>query len=462
MGGETINDYSVIDVINLISGEIIYWPEAVKINDFMKSGYPFKKGSLYFITQKIHDEDYLIKLMSKYKIAGIVVDKETKIDRSKWEKESIGIIKVENLQHSFYQVVKYIRKAVDIPMIEVIGTTGKTSTKEMIKCILQEEFKCLTNHFHYNAISTMSYYLLKLKTQHQACILETKIKKKVCLPFISEVVHPTIYVVTPIVKSQMHLYRDIKDLIDSNQVFITDSDNTILPLDKIKGKVYRYGLHQDEDIYATDINYKDGKTTFKAHLDQVELDCCIHTFGEYQVKNALCAVLVGLLCGVSNESIMKGLNNYQPLKGQCECIEGINNSLIINDQYGSNVLSVKALLDEVQKIYPCKPIILVLGDLDKTLNENEKYLKIIHQEIGRYTKTVQYSYLIAIGQFANDIIKGAIKTGGKKPLLYYFKTIDDLIPYIKNFILSDSVIIFKTYYQNLDIKKALCELTKRP
>ncbi|QVK17205.1 hypothetical protein KHQ81_09930 [Mycoplasmatota bacterium] len=457
-----ISDYSVSEVKDIIDGEITYWPEGVKINGFMKSGYSFKEGSLYFLTQKIHDEDYLISHLSKYKIAGVVVEENTKIDSSKWQKASIGIIKVYDLYQAFYQMVKFVREAVEIPMIEIIGTIGKTTIKEMMKSILQEELICLTNRSQYNDISKMSYYLFKLESKHQACILETKIKQKGLLPFISDIIEPTIYVVTQIEHSQMHMYRDLKDNIKENQVLIIDSDNTTCPLDKVKGKVYRYGLQSDADIYATDIRYQDGKTMFKAHLDQVELNCCINTFGQYQVKNALCAILVGLLCGLSNESIIKGLGNYQQLKGHSECIKGINNSLIINDQYGSNILSVKGLLDEVSKIYTSKPIILILGDLDKTVNKNEKYQKIIHQEMGRYTKTIHYSYLVAIGQYADEVIKGALKTGAKKPLLYSFRTIDECIPYIKNFILNDSVVILKTYYHNLDIKKMLFKMIERP
>jgi len=448
-------------VIEIINGRIIDWVQSVKITGFIKSGYPYKRGNLYFITHAVDDETYLINTLSNQQIVGIVVDKTKEINISQWIKAGIGIIEVENVRQAFCQIVKFVRKSVDIPLIAVIGSLGKTNTKDMVNCILKEKFNCLVNNTNNHHISALSYYLLKLDRTHRACILETKITHKTMIPFLSNIMNPMIYVLTQIEQTDANLYLEFEANMKNNQLLIIDGDCTNctkLIKEKNKANVYRYGLTSDSDIYATDVMYRDGKTKFIAHFKEVKLNCIIHTFGNQQVKNALSAILVGILCGLSDQLIIKGLASYHPLKGRCEMFVGRNHSCIINDQYDTSVMGIKCLLDDVKKIADKRPMILVLGDLEDTLNKSEKYQNMMHQEVGRNTKSVDYTYLIAVGKYGEEIIKGALQTGAKEPLLYHFKTINEFIPYIKQFILKDSVIVVKTHFQNIDMNKALLEM----
>lgn len=127
---------------------------------------------------------------------------------------------------------------------------------------------------------------------------------------------------------------------------------------------------------------------------------------------------------------------------QQEVIKGINNSIIINYNNNVNYYWVRLLLNECANRSINKPLILILGDIENHDINALEYIRGLHYEIGRQASTVNFTYLIAMGTWAEEYIQGAKSKGVNRNQLYCFKTANDLIPFINKFILFNSLVVF--------------------
>jgi UDP-N-acetylmuramyl pentapeptide synthase len=248
------------------------------------------------------------------------------------------------------------------------------------------------------------------------------------------------------IKNIIEAKAEILECLDENGMLIINGEDencSKFPTHRYKGKILRFGFSDKFDIWASNIKYKDFKTYFVAKGKGINMNCVINTVGKYNVANALAAILVGFAMGLNEEEIINGLSNFQPLSGRLKVHKYIKDTILINDNFNANPDSTKSLLEDIPEFIGDRPLMLVMGDMERPDDEIKKYAKEVHFKIGEQIGAIKFEYLIAIGRWAKEYINGAKSKGVPKSKMIYFESVEEAEEHFKASIIPGSVIIFK-------------------
>lgn len=467
-----LKGFSPNELAKIMDGKIITWANNRLVEIFVEQpdDEPVP-NCLYFLFSGCDDEDSLLKKLRKYDVCGVVIRKHHNFNIEKWEKAQIGVIEVSHLTDSYIELCKAYRLQFNVPFIEVIGSSGKTTTKEMIGAILNEKINTLVSYQNYNAPSGIAYNIFNIRDEHKAVVLEVGMKAEGIISYCSDIVKPNIGVITSIHRSHLVSLGSIENIISAKSelldylpedgILIINGDDencNKIPLEKFKGEILTFGFSSKFDIWASDIKCKNFKTFFKAHIKELEINCVINTVGKYNVANALASILVGYKLGLNHQEIIKGLSNFEPISGRLKIHKGIKNTTLIDDNFNANPDSTKMLIEEIPVFTKDNILIVVLGDMENPDNKIEEYARKVHFSIGEQLAKVEAYKIIAIGKWASEYVNGAISKGFPKGRIIYFKNVQSAEDYLIKNIIPNSIILFKaSVYTQL---KSLIKLLK--
>lgn len=456
--------YTCDQIAHLTCGKVLYWDSEKIIETFCNYPAPLLPHALYFIRNQIADEDNLVSKLNASRASGIIIDKNHSINLEKFSSKGIGVILVDNMQKAYFDMVNFHRKQFNIPFIQVLGSSGKTTTKEMVGSILNYKMNTLVSRRNYNSLTGVAFNISKLNDTHQAAVLETGMRERGTIAESTKLIRPNFVIVTCIHRSHLVKLGSIEEIIAAKSEFIdflspesiviindTDENSKKLPLQRHKGKVLTFGFSESCDIWAKQIQYKDFQMHFKACTRNIEFDCTLNTFGRYNVLNALSAILIGLRFGLSPKEIQEGLLQFHPVAGRLQVIKGKQGSWLIDDTFNANPDSTGMLIDEIQYISNGRPVILVLGDFENPNYSDTAYPRAVHYEVGKKAAGAPLNKLIAIGRWADNVISGATENGFPLERTKCFAKAEDAEKFLGECAVTGSIILFKSStHMNLD------------
>lgn len=250
-------------------------------------------------------------------------------------------------------------------------------------------------------------YSLSIISYPKILILEMGIDKPGDFSYLLKFLRPNVAVITAIGPAHLEFFETIDRVVKEKSQIVE-----ALPKDG-------YAVLNREDLLMSKIA---NKTTanIKYFIPKPDI-------------STSAAIAVGQILGLKNEEIEKGLKKYQPLSGRLNLIKGISNSLIINDCYNANPLSMKYALNKLKSQsseFKAKRKIAILGDMF----ELGSYTEEAHKEIGKIAKKSS-DLLLCTGKNAKYI---ALEGGG-----IYFPTKEELINFIKKEIKEGDIILIK-------------------
>ncbi|MBQ8927115.1 MAG: UDP-N-acetylmuramoyl-tripeptide--D-alanyl-D-alanine ligase [Oscillospiraceae bacterium] len=303
------------------------------------------------------------------------------------------------------------RQQFDIPVCAVTGSVGKTTTKELIACVLSEKFETLKTQANLNNEIGCPKTLLCLTRQHGAAVIEMGMNHFGEISRMSRCTRPTVCVITNIgfshvehLGSQEGILKAKLEILEGaapDAPLVTSADDTFLaPLRGTLGRpVYTFSTQgADADVQARDIKEENGVTTFTIVHDGQEHLAVLPAIGEHNVKNALAAYLVGTLCGMEPQEILCGLARYAPT-GMRQNIKEMNGQTVIEDCYNASPDSMRAALG-VLGGYPCEGRrIAVLGDMLELGDMSD----VLHASVGEMVTAAGIDLAVCYGQAARQI-----------------------------------------------------------
>ena len=206
-----------------------------------------------------------------------------------------------------------------------------------------------------------------------------------------------------------------------------------------KGKKKIFGLNKNSDIYAESIIYKENSTIFNLICDKkIYKNVKIPFSGKHYLLDALSAIEVGFLLGVSIRKSIKCLNKIV-LSSDRMNLQKYKNINILNDVYNSNPDSLKESINILARYKTRK--ILILGDMKELGINSKKY----HYNIGKYLNNFNIDFLITIGEEAMYIAKGFLDftKQNKDTKVYSFFNKEEAYIKIKKILLKNDTILIK-------------------
>lgn len=366
-----------------------------------------KQGSLFLAIpgERVDGHDFIEKCFDSGAVCAIC------------EKAPENASKPYILVPSTLQAVKKIgrayREKFDIPVVGVSGSVGKTSTKEMLYAVLSQKFKTHKTQGNLNNELGVPLTLLSMPEDTEAAVIEMGISGFGEMTRLSEMAQPTVCVLTIIgcchlenlgdrdgvLKAKTEMFKNARE----NAEFILNGDDDKLStVVEVNGKrpVF-FGLNSGNDYYAENIeNNGEGGVSCTLCFDGKKLDVTIPAIGSYMVSNALAAVAVGRLLGLSDEQLKNGVEAYKTVGSRANVVN-TGRLRIIDDCYNANPTSVKASLDTLKNF--SGRTVAILGDM-KELGANELSL---HYDTGAYAKEIGIDRVIGAGPLAKELAKGA-------------------------------------------------------
>lgn len=366
--------------------------------------------------EKIDGHEYIIESVNKGIIGFLIqsnyINKEQIIRESININKNIIIIEVEDNSKAFFEMGKANRnKHINIPIIAITGSVGKTSTREIIATTLEEKYNVLRTFRNFNNYYGIPYMLLKMDKQ-DFCVIEIGIDSIGEMENYTKAVKPDVVVITNIGFSHIEKFGTIKNTykekikicegLNINGICIVNGDDEKLIKinNDYKGNILKYGVINDDKYKVKSIKTSIDKTIFEIENNNKKEIVTINDIGNHNILNAMAAIKVGEHFNMKIKEIIKGISKYKNFDQRMKSEKIKNNSIIINDAYNASYDSAVSGLKTIEKM-PFNKKIVIIGDLLELGEHSEK----IHSKIGKIINSSNINVVITFGEESKNIYK---------------------------------------------------------
>lgn len=442
---------SLKEIQNASNGKILNGKANIKIKKYCIDSRIILKDDFFIplVGENVDADDYIIDCVIKHAIGFFINSnypkKEEVIQKSIKINPNICIIEVNNSEKALYNIGSYNReKHINIPVIAVTGSVGKTSTREIIYDVLSQEYNVLKTEKNYNSLIGVPFMLLKLENQ-DVCVLETGISEFGEMDKISNAVKPDIAVITIIgtshignFKTQENIFKEKSKLYSNlkkdGYIVVNEDDKylkTIKNEDIKNSKIIEYSINDVKNINENETNI-----TFETNIYNKNVKITINALGKHNVYNALCAIKIGQIFKIREDKIINGIARYHNFERRMQKIILDNGCNLIDDAYNASYDSIVSGLNTIKSMnYKIK--IVVIGDI---LEQGDK-AEEIHRKVGKAFKGLKINYIYTYGQNSKYIYDEIIKF--KEKNIFWFADKKELLNKLKPLITKDTLIYFK-------------------
>jgi UDP-N-acetylmuramoyl-tripeptide--D-alanyl-D-alanine ligase len=316
----------------------------------------------------------------------------------------------------------------------VTGSNGKTSTKDMIAAVLQEAFAVQKTEGNLNNHIGVPLTLLNLRKTTEYAVVEMGMSDIGEIRLLAEIAAPQYGVITNI--GEAHLEKlgsreriadakfELVEALNAGDIAILQGDEPLLRARAIRAKssIVWFGFTEGNDVRAVDVqvNGLEG-SSFRV----VGSDTRFHlpVPGSHQVSNALSAIAIGRMAGLSDRQIAKGLADVMLTGMRFEVHPGRFGGQVINDAYNASPTSMRAALRTLSDSADGDLKVAVLGDMLELGPDAPR----LHREIGRFAAELHIDRLVAIGSYAEEMRAGALAGGMAADHIRVFDSADGVI-----------------------------------
>ncbi len=348
-------------------------------------------------------------------------------------------------------LAQYYRKSLDIKIVGVTGSVGKTSTKEFIASVLKKRYYTKKTRGNYNNQWGVPFTIFELTEKDEAAVIEMGISDFGEMDNLAKIVRPDIAVISNIGESHMEYFgsregilrakTEIFNYLDQGAHVVLNGDDDLLSeITDAKGirpeffgfnkncsvsaeNVREHGLEGSEfDVAVRD---KGGKMSFHVHLPVP---------GRHMIYNALAATQVGIDMNVPVMKIKEGLEGVVEYEGRNNIIR-TDHLTIIDDAYNASPASMLASIDLLKSAAGRK--VAVMGDMFELGEGSDKY----HFRVGQYAGKAGVDLIICIGENSEKMFMGAKLSSDNQ--VEYFKTLDDAMDMIPGMLRENDTVMVK-------------------
>jgi len=344
----------------------------------------------------------------------------------------------------------------NLKVISVVGSNGKTTTKELIKNIFSKKYKTLATEKNFNNLLGVAYTLLSLKRNIEYCILELGISLPGEMDILGMMSLPDVVVFTNIGKEHLEFldslenvfYEETKilDYLNPKGMVVVNRDDKLLKqINRVSNKKLYSMFDKNADVYAEEIKFSEECSkviiVIKDRLDaRIRFSLKTNLLGSYNIYNILSAIACGFFNGIEElDLIIDAVEEFRPVSMRGERFM-INDNVVVDESYNANPDSMACTISEFLKIFKNRRKILVLGDM----LELGKNSKLEHRNLSKIINSDEIEKIFLIGnnmKFLYDEIRKL-----KKKVKFYSEDKDELIDDLKSLISNENnlAVLFKS------------------
>ena len=368
-------------------------------------------------------------------------------------------IRVSSTLKALQGIAEYYRRILDIPVVGITGSVGKTSTKEMIASVLAQKYCVHKTKGNYNNELGVPLTIFDLTQEHEIAVVEMGISDFGEMHRLAQVARPDTCVISNIGQCHLEFLGDRDGVLrakteifdylpEDGCIILNGNDDKLSQVQAVHGiEPLFYGVPEEDQgkelkVYATGIMPLglDG-TRCTVHTGSGQFEVMIPIPGRHMVMNALAGAAVGEHYGLTNEQIRAGIEQVEHVAGRLNIIE-TGAFTLIDDCYNANPMSMKAAVDvladaKTGERAAAGRTVAILGDMFE-LGPDELAM---HAEVGTHAAGRGIDLLIAVGARSKSLYEAAEAAGMKNA--HWFESVEDLLPVIRELTAMKDTILVK-------------------
>lgn len=357
---------------------------------------------------------------------------------------------VDDTLEALQQVAGDWRKRLNLRVIGITGSVGKSTTKELTTTVLKQRYRTLKNPGNLNNEIGLPLTLWRLSSGHQRAVLEMGFYVPGEIAFLCELAQPSVGVLTTIgtvhaerAGSQDEIARGKSELVqalppapEGVAILNYDDDRVRAMADQTQAKIFYYGLSPEADLWADEVEGLglDG-IKFRLNYQGERIYLKVPLIGRHSVHTALRAAAVGLVEGLSWDEIGRGLRS-EHTHLRLVAVRSSRGALILDDTYNASPKSMLADLNLLEEMDGRR--VAVLGDM----LELGRYEHQGHFKVGIRVAEVA-DILVTVGDRAEVIARAASEHKLEKNRIHSFADSTEAITFLDEFLQHDDVVLVK-------------------
>lgn len=356
-------------------------------------------------------------------------------------------ILVEDTKKAIRDIAEFYRTTLDIDVVAVTGSVGKTSTKEMLYSVISRGFSAFATKGNFNNEIGVPLTVFQLDDTYEKAIVEMGMSNAGEISRLTKIAKPHVAVITNIgtahignLGSRENILKaklEILECLDGITVLNGDDEYLWGAKENISHKTIYYAIDNPKaDFVAYDVVCDEKRSTFKLKIDGIEYGFSVPVVGKHHIYNAMAAIICGLHFGMNIDDIINGVSTYKTTGMRQKEIQ-IGNVKLIEDCYNASSDSMLSSLNVLKSVSAGKRSIAVLGDM----LEQGDFAEENHRLVGSYVALTGTDVLVCIGNDATYIADEARKNNVKN--IFEFSTNKEASDFLGKFVMDDDVVLFK-------------------
>lgn len=340
-------------------------------------------------------------------------------------------VQVADTRLALKALAAWYRSRFTLPVVQITGSAGKTTTKEMVAAVLSRRYDTLKTQANFNNDIGTPLTLLGLAPQHQAAVIETGMNHFGEIRYLGEMVRPDIAVITNVGDAHIEnlgntrqgILRakcEIFQHLSPDGIAVLNGDDPLLNTVALPQTILRCGRGENCNVRVTDVDDRGIEgiactvTTARASYRLTAASP-----GSFMIYPMAMAAAIGEALGLTGEEIAAGVAAYVPTGSRMHLIRLPEGRLLIDDCYNANPQAMEEAL-KLLAVTPAHRRAAVLGDM----GELGELTVSAHRAIGVLTGELHLDSVIAIGEKARNIASAA-------PNARWYASVDDAMPVIR-------------------------------
>lgn len=433
------------ELAEICGGTLLHGSDKVLFSGVSIDSRTIKKGEVFFaICGNAFDGHAFIDNAFEKGAAGAVVSRaDAKVDGR-------PLILVRNTLTALQQLAVWWRQNHFIPVVAVTGSSGKTTTKDILAALLGAVTNVHFNSGNQNNEIGVPLTLLGLSGSHRVCVLEMGMRGLGEIAELCSVAQPTAGIITNVGSTHFERLGSVENIAiakgelaaslpDDGFVMLNAENEWSADISRMtNARPVLFGLGSEADVRASEVDYFPEYTEFTLSAFGISLRLKMSLWGEHNVYNCLAAAGAYLLLGFPAEKLQAGLKQLSVSGMRLEKTAGIRGSFIINDTYNANPSSVLASLDVIRQINGSRTVI-VLGDMFELGEIAERE----HCRVGEAVHRLQPGLLVTVGDLAAFISRQALACGMEKNAVFHGQTVEEAVEFLRKSINTGDIILVK-------------------
>lgn len=420
--------FDVRTVAAVTGGQILHNGTDVALSGFSTDSRTLQAGDLFIPLRGEHFDghDYLTQAVRHGAAACLSEDVVAGL--------TIPVIQVRDTLQALGDLAHAVRQRFGGPVVAITGTSGKTTTKEMLAAILARTGPGLKSAGNFNNLVGVPLTLFGLCPDHRWAVVEMGMSARGEITRLAQITAPQLGIITNIGAGHLEKLGGISGVarakgelfiqLPAGGTAIVNADDPQIGQLPLANGVRRvlFGLSPEAQVRASAISAADGTVAFTLHLPSADAAVQLPVPGRHNVQNALAAAAAAWVLEVSLEDIVAGLAEFKPCPGRMELVKLADDVLVIEDSYNANPLSMRAALDALHDLGRPGRRIAVLGDM----LELGQAARELHFEVGALV-AMRADWLFTLGELAREIAAGAAAGGLAAGRIVTAATVEELV-----------------------------------